>query len=147
ISAALAAITIGVIELWTARLSWRRIAVPAAALLPLLLVTLLFTNASTRGVKFRPEIASAFRQFPKMVFVTGPGTSGREDLLWPAMFFYMVIAAFAMTRQEWHTPRGGVLIATVLIGMLYLIAPDEGFGGLEVKKRLAWGVFILGSLL
>ena len=160
-AAALAAMTVVVVALWMhivgpflstpGRLPLRRtltrLGMLTAALLPLLLLTIVFSTLSREGVQFRPELARSFNEFPVNLFIIGPGRSGTQELLWPAILFYMTIAAFAIRRREWSTPRAGILIAAVLTVVLYLLLPDDGFGGQEVKKRLAWAVFILGCLV
>ncbi len=151
-AAVLAALCVVTLEMWsqvggTYRRSARRAGLLIAAFLPLLAFTAVFAKASPEGVRFKPEIGRAFTEFPMDLFITGPDRSGRQDLLWPAVLFFVALGLLSVTRVDWRTPRAAILIATVLCGLLYLIAPDDGFGGQEVKKRLAWGVFVLGSLV
>jgi hypothetical protein len=52
-----------------------------------------------------------------------------------------------MTRAEWRSAKGGVVLAIVAVFALYVAVPDEGMGGSIIKVRFAWGVFLLGGLL
>ncbi|MDQ6701127.1 MAG: hypothetical protein M3Z36_13180 [Acidobacteriota bacterium] len=157
-AAAVAALTLVMVGLWVhlggRRLSmetiWTaaaRLGILAVALIPLLVFAILFAKSAGESVVFLPEAGSAFERFPMDLFVTGPERSGRQDLLWPAVLLVMGMSALSMRRLEWRTARGGLLVAAVLTGGLYLFAPDNGFGGQDVKKRLAWAFFILGCLL
>jgi hypothetical protein len=49
-----------------------------------------------------------------------------------------------MTRTEWRSAHGGLLIATVIAFLCYLLVADSGFGGTDAKVRFGWAVFILG---
>lgn len=148
-AAALAAITVASIAVWnlSARNAARNIGLPIAALVPIAVLAAFFAEGSAQGLRFRPEIARSWSEFPKGAFLVGPGRAAREDLLWPAVLFAIAIAALALRRREWRGPKGGLVIATLATVGLYLFAPDDGFGGQEVKKRLAWAVFLLGAPL
>ncbi|MDQ6706168.1 MAG: hypothetical protein M3Z85_09385, partial [Acidobacteriota bacterium] len=148
-AAALAAIIVGSVAVWDLgfRRAARNFGMLIAALVPVAALAAFFAKTSPQGVQFRPEIARAWTDFPKGAFLVGPGRAAREDLLWPAVLFAIVVAALAMRRREWRGPAGGVAAATTITAALYLFAPDDGFGGQEVKKRLAWAIFLIGAPL
>ncbi|MGI8988694.1 MAG: hypothetical protein ACR2I2_03795 [Bryobacteraceae bacterium] len=157
-AAALVAIAMGLLAVWnlTAESQYRvlgfrkaagRVGLLVAAMLPTVALAAFFATGSSEGVHFKPEIARAWSEFPKGAFLVGSGRAAREDLLWPAVFFAIAISVLALRRREWRGPKGGVAIVTVVLIGLYLFTPDDGFGGQEIKKRLAWAVFLIGSPL
>jgi hypothetical protein len=120
----------------------------AGALMPCIVLLGAFVLAgSEQPLTFKPDVELAWTRFPFHVFAATAGRSGHQDLLWPALLFYIAIAPLAMRRREWRTPRVPVLVTAILILVLYFVTPNRGFGGDEAKIRLAWGVFLLGSLV
>jgi hypothetical protein len=81
------------------------------------------------------------------VFATANGFAGGQWYLWPAVLGLIIIAVLGMRRSEWRTAKGGLAIAVMAVFLLYLIVPDSGLGGTQVKVRFAWIVFLLGGLL
>ena len=100
-----------------------------------------------RGIFFHPNFLQSWSEFPMHVFSTANGLGGGQWYLWPAVLGLMVIAVLGMRRSEWRTAKAGLAIAALAVFLLYLIVPDSGLGGTQVKVRFAWIVFLLGGLL
>ncbi|MBI1898441.1 MAG: hypothetical protein HYS04_18195 [Acidobacteria bacterium] len=122
------------------------IAAVAAAVAPALAALGLFVMFPLKTDLSPPEAGWAWANFPLHVFASGRGRAGEQTLLWTGMLFYMVLGALSMRREEWASPRGGVVLAAAATFCLYLFSPNAGFGGGEIKIRLAWAVFIFGCL-
>ncbi len=63
------------------------------------------------------------------VFLTGGGRSGMQTLLSSFFLFYIAAGILVMKKHEWASVRGGLAIATLFTFVVYLLAPDAGFGG------------------
>jgi hypothetical protein len=158
LGAALAMITLGLTALWIHAIvpgafrprtaaRWRQIGAVALAMLPVLLLAMLFARSSPPIDYAKNEWLGALLAFPLHVFASAPGLAGGQVYVWPAVLSYMVAAVFLMTRAEWRSAKGGLVLATIALFGLYVAVPDEGFGGAIVKVRFAWGVFLLGGVL
>lgn len=119
----------------------------AAALAPVIVLALIFAHSASGGIPFEPNAQKAWSEFPMHVFSTASGFAGSEWYLWPVVFALIVISALGMRRAEWQTAKGGLVIATVAVFLAYLLVPDAGLGGNQVKVRFAWVVFLLGGLM
>ena len=157
IGAAIALLTIGCIAFWVhvvvpgvmrprGPVRWKQLIPVAASMLPVLLLTSTFAFTSSEGGSGTGWL-NALLAFPLHVFATAPGANGAQYYLWPAALSYMVASVFVLTRGEWRSPRGGLVLAMLGTFGLYLLVPDKGLGGDLVKLRFAWGVFLLGGLL
>jgi hypothetical protein len=78
------------------------------------------------------------------VFASSRGRTGEQLLLYPALLFFLATGILAMRRREWASPRGAIVVTAVVSFVLYLFLPNYGFGGDEIKIRLAWAFFLLG---
>jgi hypothetical protein len=96
---------------------------------------------------FHPNVLQSLSEFPMHVFATANGLAGGQWYLFPVVLGLIVIAVLGMRRSEWHTAKGGLGVAAVALFFAYLLVPDSGLGGNEVKVRFAWVVFLLGGLL
>jgi hypothetical protein len=126
---------------------WRQMGAAALAMLPTLLLTLLFARQSQPLDHSKNDWLGALLAFPLHAFASAAGLAGGQVYVWPAVLSYIVAAVFLMTRAEWRSAKGGVVLATIALFGLYVAVPDEGMGGAIVKVRFAWGVFLLGGLL
>ncbi len=117
------------------------------AMVPAILLCLIYTRAANGGIPFRPNFLQSWYEFPMHVFATANGLAGGQWYLWPAVLALMITAVLGMRRSEWRTAKGGLAIAAVAVFLVYLIVPDSGLGGTQVKVRFAWIVFLLGGLL
>lgn len=165
LAAALAAMAAGVIAVWLHLVSpWLlpagprpklrtllrplgRAAIVAAAMIPVLVLMGVFAGSSKDQPAFKPAAGVAWESFPMQSFVTGPGRSGTQEFLWPAMLCLFAVAALTLSREEWASARGGLFVAALLTMGLYLAVPDRGFGGDQSKVRFAWAVFLFGAML
>lgn len=141
VAAVIAAMVILTLASWTRE--WRG----AAAIAPTLVLVALYAGGSAEPMKFKPEMAAALRTFPQVAFAFATGRRGEQTMLWPVVLFLILVAVVGMRKREWRSARGGIAIATGLAFALYLVVPDEGFGGSVAKLRFAWAVFVLGGML
>ena len=118
-----------------------------AAITPVILLGLIYAHGATSGLVFHLNLLEAWYQFPMHAFATTGGFAGGQWYLWPAVLGLMVIAALGMLPAEWRTAKGGIAMAGLAVFLIYLIVPDSGLGGNQVKVRFVWVVFILGGLL
>ena len=125
----------------------RQAVVLLCAVAPVILLGLIYVHATSNGVPFQPNILQSWNEFPMHGFATGDGAAGTQLYLWPALLALIIIAALGMRRSEWCSAQGGLAIATVAVFLTYLLVPDSGLGGTQVKVRFAWVVFVLGGLL
>ncbi|MGI8992060.1 MAG: hypothetical protein ACR2I2_21090 [Bryobacteraceae bacterium] len=151
IPAALTIVALIFVALWihlqTPRQAAKPIGLFAASLIPVLALFALYLDASVADIPFKPDFASAWRSFPMHVFATPAGQVVRQELLYPAVLFYIVMAAVVMRRREWLTARAGVLGTSIVAFALYFLVPNVALGGDEAKIRFAWGIFIFGCPL
>jgi hypothetical protein len=117
------------------------------ALAPTVALCGVFALSSKEPVIFTISVRQAWEHFPDYVFSTAAGRMGAQNLLWPAVLFYIVAGTFSMRRKEWFSARGGLAVAALLAFLIYLFVPDDGFGGGGAKMRFSWGFFLIGSLL
>lgn len=101
-----------------------------------------FVKGSFARTAFRPEIERAWNSFPMHVFASGRGRAAEEALLVPAMMMFLAAGLLALRRREWTSARHPLAAAAMLSFAGYLLAPDTGFGGDQIKIRLAWAVFL-----
>lgn len=117
-----------------------------AAALPTLLLCGIFLRKAAAATVFEPHIAWAWNNFPMHVFAGSRGRTGEQYFLVPAMLFYLAAGMLAMRRAEWRSARTAVFGAAALSFVLYLLLPNSGFGGDEIKIRLSWAVFVFGCI-
>ena len=142
VPAALALLTLGILGIWMRR-GWKL----ALALAPAAILIGAYIFNFKGDTQYSPDILSAFKTFPQKVFVFSLGWVGEQRSVWVAVVLIMLLAVFLMSRQEWKSPLGALALTTLACFMLYLLAPDVGFGGSVVKMRFAFAVFLFGSLL
>jgi hypothetical protein len=137
--------------LWTKSPDWResgrQVGIFAGAMLPVVVLGLIFARQAPSGMTFHPNVLQSLSEFPMHVFATANGLAGGQWYLFPVVLGLIVIAVLGMRRSEWHTAKGGLGVAAVALFFAYLLVPDSGLGGNEVKVRFAWVVFLLGGLL
>jgi hypothetical protein len=125
----------------------RQAGILLGAMAPVLLLCLIFAHGASGGVSFRPNVLQSWLEFPMHVFATANGFAGGQWYLWPAVLGLMIISVLGMRGDEWRMAKGGLAIAAILVFLAYLMVPDSGLGGNQVKVRFAWVVFLLGGLL
>jgi hypothetical protein len=125
----------------------RQAGILLGAMAPVILLCLIYARRANGGIVFHPNFLQSWSEFPMHVFATASGLGGGQWYLWPAVLGLMVIALLGMRRSEWRTAKAGLAIAALAVFLLYLIVPDSGLGGTQVKVRFAWIVFSLGGLL
>ncbi len=125
----------------------RQTGILLGAVAPVILLGLIFASGENRDVPFHLNIIDAWYQFPMHVFVTSSGVAGAQRYLWPAILGLMIVAALGLRRLEWRTAKGALALAAVALFLAYLVVPDSGLGGNQVKVRFAWVVFLLGGML
>jgi hypothetical protein len=118
-----------------------------AAILPVIMLALIFAHSASGGIPFEPNVLKAWNEFPMHAFATASGFSGSQWYVWPAVLGLIIVSALGMRRSEWQTAKGGMVIATLAVFLAYLIVPDAGLGGNQVKVRFAWVVFLVGGLV
>lgn len=162
LSLGLALLTIGAVGLWIHCIApyirsahekpaiheaIRRLGWLVASMLPSLLLLAIFVKASGQSADYDPSIGWAWRIFPMHAFASGQGRAGEQSLLYPAMLFYMIIGAFSLRGREWMSVRVPLFIVGLLSFCFYLVMPNTGFGGDEIKIRFAWATFIFGCIV
>ncbi len=137
----IAVVTLVTIVCWT---SIRKLAWLLAALSPGILLTLLYAALS-----FPSRIPSSsgfnWRLFPTYLFRMSGGMSAIAIPVYVGLGLVFVMALCFM--GEWRGARGGFAVATVLLALLVVFGPDQGFGGGEVKLRLIWAAFLFAGVL
>ena len=129
------------------RASDRQALILLGAMTPVILLGLIYVHTTSNGVPFQPNILQSWNEFPMYPFATAAGGAGSQVYLWPVVLGLIIIAALGMRRSEWRSAQGGLAIATLALFLTYLVVPDIGLGGTQVKVRFAWAVFLLGGLL
>jgi hypothetical protein len=125
----------------------RQAGILLVAMAPVILLCRRYARSASGGIAFHPSLLQSWTEFPMHVFSTANGLAGGQWYLWPAILALMIFAVLGMRRYEWRTPKGGLAIAAMALFLTYLLVPDSGLGGTQVKVRFAWVVFILSSLL
>lgn len=125
----------------------RTLATLTAAFAPTLLLLFFFVRHAVGRIPYAPDIQAALRVFPMHAFASARGRAGEETFLVPVMLFYLIIGVVAMKRSEWLTVRPALGVAALVSFAGYLLVPNEGFGGGEIKIRLAWATFAFGCAL
>jgi hypothetical protein len=125
----------------------RTLALLMAVLAPTLILLFFFVRHALGRIPYAPGIREAWNAFPMHAFASARGRAGEETLLVPAMLFYVLMGILAMKRSEWFTVRPALGIAALISFAGYLLVPNEGFGGGEIKIRLAWSTFAFGCAL
>jgi hypothetical protein len=139
-----AALALMIVVLILARGVKLRLATTLAAIAPALLLLGFFVKGSFARTTFRPEIERAWNSFPMHVFASARGRAAEEALLVPAMMMFLAAGLLALRRREWTSVRLPLAAAAAVTFAGYLLAPDTGFGGDQIKIRLAWCVFLFG---
>jgi hypothetical protein len=147
LSLAIAMLCIGLIALWRAQTSVKPLLWASVSMLPALILLAVFIGISGQSTDYDPAIAWAWNIFPMHAFASAQGRTGEQYFLVAAMLFYMIAGALAMARQEWRSERGAMVLAAMICFVLYLLVPNTGFGGDEIKIRFAWATFVLGCLV
>ena len=80
------------------------------------------------------------------VFVTADGPAGFQGFPRKILLVYAALAALLLSREEWHSPRAALVFAAVAAFLLYLFLPDNGLGGMYVKIRFSYAVFLLAGI-
>lgn len=145
---ALAILVILVVALWLHGLRKPALLVaPAAAVIPTCLLLGSFVLSSHDGIRITPDPLLAWRNFPARVFAETFQRNPSGTYLYPVMLGFMLLGILLLKRIEWSGVRGAVAAATGVCFALYLVVPARGFGGDDINSRVAWAVFILGSLV
>jgi hypothetical protein len=148
-------ITVAVVWTWAfaADLAARRTGPPmrsagwtSLAALPALALCVVFLGNAMGGTALVPNAGWAWNNFPMHAFAGSRGRTGEQAFLVSAMLFYLVAGALAMRRTEWSSARGALFVMSAVSFVLYLLLPNAGFGGDEIKIRLAWVVFVFGCI-
>jgi len=142
----IAVITLVAIVCWTSRFNMRKLLWLLAALSPGILLTLLYAALS---FPMRIPASSGFnwRLFPAYLFQMSAGMSGIAGWVYAALGLSFAMALCFMTAARWKGVRGGLAIAALLLALLAVVGPDQGFGGGEVKLRLIWAAFLFAGVL
>jgi hypothetical protein len=148
---ALALLSMGLVAVWKSiviprPVTLRPLIATTAAFVPALLLLFFFIRASGQSADYDPSIAWAWNSFPMHAFASSRGRSGEQSLLMPAMLLFMAVGLLAMRRREWASERAAIFVAAGVTFLLYLLMPNTGFGGDEIKIRFAWAVFIFGCV-
>jgi hypothetical protein len=114
------------------------------AIIPVCLLMGSFVLASREGIRVTPDVVLAWHNFPSRVFAETFQKNPSGTYLYPFVAGYLLLGIVLLRRAEWVTARGGLLAATGVCFVLYLVVPSHGFGGDDINARVAWAVFILG---
>ena len=147
----LAFISIGLVAIWKSfviprPITFRPLLWTTAAFAPALILILIFIRASGQDRRLRSCHRVGLEQLPPPCLrlvprpVRGANFSGAGD----AAFY--VGGALAMRRREWACPRAPIFLTALIGFVLYLLMPNTGFGGDEIKIRFAWAVFFFGCV-
>ena len=142
----LAIMAIALVAVWL-RVGSRGFVMLAAAFAPTIILLFFFVRHAVGRIPYAPGIQAALHAFPMHVFASARGRAGEETFLVPVMLLYLIIGVLAMKRSEWLTVRPALGIAALVSFAGYLLVPNEGFGGGEIKIRLAWATFAFGCAL
>jgi hypothetical protein len=144
LAVSIALLSIGLVAVWSWPLYPRRLLWTTVALLPAVILLLIFIKASGQSADYDSSIAWAWNSFPMHAFAASRGRTGEQAVLMPGMLLFMCIGVLAMRRHEWTSARGPVFVTAGGLFILYLLVPNVGFGGDEIKIRFAWAVFFFG---
>jgi hypothetical protein len=131
----------------TLRNAVRPVGLVLAAVAPAVVLLAVFVGGSGQSTHFQSKAAWAWNSFPMHVFASARGRTGEQLLLYPAMLFFMVAGVFAMSRREWASAKGALVVVAALAFLFYLVVPNAGFGGDEIKIRFSWAVFVFGCVV
>ena len=101
-----------------------------AATLPAICLILIYVHGAPAAPKLI-EFAKDWRSFPQHIFWTGQGAAGHQSLMRYFALCYIAAGALLMTRAEWASPRGGLVIAMLaaFAGYIYCGRRFRRFGG------------------
>ena len=143
--AVLAVLTILIVAAWLHALRRPQFLLPVLiAIIPVCLLMGSFVLASSESIRVTPDVLAAWHNFPSRVFAETFQKNPSGTYLYPFVAGYLVLGIVLLRRSEWATARGGLLAATGVCFVLYLVVPSHGFGGDDINSRIAWAVFILG---
>jgi hypothetical protein len=147
---ALTLLGLGMLALWASvahrPLTLRPLALLSAAVAPATVLLLVFVRASGQTTDFNPEIGWAWENFPMHAFASSVGRMGSQYFLVPGMLLFLIIGFLGMRRSEWASPRAPIFGLAAFSFVFYLLLPNSGFGGDDIKIRLVWAVFIFGCI-
>jgi hypothetical protein len=143
--AVLAVLTILIVAGWLHAFRRSQLLLPLlVAIIPVCLLMGSFVLASREGIHVTPNVVLAWHNFPGRVFAETFQKNPSGTYLYPFVAGYLLLGIVLLRRAEWATARGGLLAATGVCFVLYLVVPSHGFGGDDINARVAWAVFILG---
>lgn len=146
--AVLAVLTILIVAAWLHAVGRPQLLLrPLAAVSPVVLLMGSFVLASREGIRVTPDILLAWHNFPSRVFAETFQKNASGTYLYPFVLLYLLLGIALLRRSEWATARGGIVAATGVCFVLYLVIPARGFGGDDINARVAWAVFILGCIV
>ena len=147
---ALTLFALGMLALWSSfvqrPLKLRPLVLMSTAVVPAAMLLLLFIRASGQSTDFNPEIGWAWQNFPMHAFASSVGRMGSQHFLVPGMLLFLAVGFLAMRRMEWSTARAPIFGLAALSFAFYLLLPNSGFGGDDIKIRLVWAVFVFGCI-
>jgi hypothetical protein len=97
-------------------------------------------------LEWKPNLLPALEDFPQYFFATAARRIGGQNVLAPAVLFFLFGTIVALRRREWRSAKGAVAAAAAGCFALYLLVPNEGLGGGEAMIRFAWAVFLVGGI-
>jgi hypothetical protein len=147
---ALTLLGLGMLALWASVVKRpvriRPLALMSAAVAPAAVLLLFFIRASGQTTDFNPEVGWAWENFPMHAFASSVGRMGSQFFLVPGMLLFLVVGCLGMRRMEWASARAPIFGLAALSFLFYLLLPNSGFGGDDIKIRLVWAVFVFGCI-
>jgi hypothetical protein len=140
----LALVTIALVALWMHKRLYTSARWTCASAFPATTLFLLFLYSSEAGNYYDPTVK--WNDFPVHSFASTYGRTGEQVVVYIAMILLIGAGMLSMRRNEWLTARAPIFFAATVSFGLYLLVPNAGFGGDEIKVRFAWAVFIFGCL-
>jgi len=117
-----------------------------ASAAPVIILTAAYASSIQTTAPFDPQISFAWHNFPMHVFLTA-ADGPYQRTVWKVLLLYAALAAALLRKREWQSTNGGLVLAAGALFAAYLLAPDQGFGGMYAKFRLSWAFFILAGLI
>lgn len=108
----------------------------------ILLAEFLFKGSGRDDVD--SQVYWALTSFPFHVFASGSDRLAVAQDMTCGLRFLLPVALLSLTRRDWLSARGAIVILAAVSFVLYLIVPNAAFGADEIKIRYAWAVFIFG---